>query len=49
MLPELAQCGLGIGALTGTYRLNPPYRVPYPQAMPSQETTPTRGIPSGLC
>ncbi|MCV6987018.1 phospholipase C [Mycobacterium shinjukuense] len=26
-----------------------PYRVPYPQTMPSQETTPTRGIPSGLC
>ncbi|KZS70533.1 phospholipase [Mycobacterium kansasii] len=49
VLPELAQCGLGIGALTGTYRLNPPYRVPYPQAMPSQETTPARGIPSGLC
>ncbi|BBX76198.1 hypothetical protein MSHI_41040 [Mycobacterium shinjukuense] len=24
-----------------------PYRVPYPQTMPTQETTPTRGIPNG--
>ncbi|ACC41983.1 MULTISPECIES: phospholipase C [Mycobacterium ulcerans group] len=27
----------------------PPYRVPFPQVMPSQETSPTRGIPSGPC
>lgn len=26
-----------------------PYRVPDPQIMPTQETTPTRGIPSGPC
>ncbi|ORB48398.1 hypothetical protein B4U45_09695 [Mycobacterium persicum] len=30
----------------GTVDLNPHYRVPYPQAMPSQETTPVGGIPS---
>jgi phospholipase C len=33
----------------GTVNLGIPYRVPYPQAMPSQETTPTRGTPSGRC
>ncbi|QUR69812.1 phospholipase [Mycobacterium spongiae] len=26
-----------------------PYRVPFPQVMPTQETTPTRGTPSGPC
>lgn len=26
-----------------------PYRVPFPQVMPTQETQPARGIPSGLC
>jgi phospholipase C len=33
----------------GTVNLGIPYRVPYPQAMPSQETTPARGTPSGRC
>ncbi|OBK26833.1 phospholipase [Mycobacterium asiaticum] len=49
LLPQLAQCGLGTLAVAGIFRLNPPYRVPYPQAMPTQEATPTRGTPSGLC
>ncbi|GAQ32965.1 phospholipase C 4 precursor [Mycobacterium pseudoshottsii JCM 15466] len=49
VLPQLAQCGLGVEAVAGIFELNPPYRVPYPQAMPAQETTPARGIPSGLC
>ncbi|WP_099288732.1 phospholipase C [Mycobacterium persicum] len=49
VLPELAQCGLGALAIAGIYRLNPPYRVPYPQIMPGQELTPTRGTPSGVC
>ncbi|MDC8982846.1 phospholipase C [Mycobacterium marinum] len=26
-----------------------PYRVPFPQVMPTQETQPARGVPSGLC
>ena len=33
----------------GTANLGIPYRVPFPQAMPTQETSPTRGIPSGPC
>ncbi|WP_197717904.1 phospholipase C [Mycobacterium basiliense] len=49
VLPQLAQCGLGVAAVTGIFALNPPYRVPYPQAMPTQEATPSRGIPSGPC
>ncbi|WCS21077.1 phospholipase C [Mycobacterium marinum] len=49
VLPQLAQCGLGVEAVAGIFELNPPYRVPYPQAMPAQETTPVRGVPSGLC
>ncbi|MCV7197822.1 phospholipase C [Mycobacterium angelicum] len=49
VLSALAQCGLGLEAVTGIYRLNPPYRVPYPQTMPAQELTPARGIPSGPC
>lgn len=33
----------------GTLQYGIPYRVPYPQTMPTQETTPSRGIPSGSC
>src|SRR5262249_34466007 len=32
-----------------TVKATIPYRVPYPQVMPTQETTPARGTPSGLC
>lgn len=49
-LPKLPQCvpnGL-LGSLGGA-EVGVPYRVPYPQAMPTQETSPSRGIPSGLC
>ncbi|BBX97123.1 phospholipase [Mycobacterium lacus] len=49
-VPKLPQCipnvvlGTTDGALPSL-----PYRVPFPQSMPTQETGPTRGIPSGLC
>lgn len=56
-LPKLPQCVPNVWL--GTVGLDPnpytgspqgiPYRVPFPQAMPAQETTPTRGIPSSLC
>jgi phospholipase C len=56
-LPKLPQCVPNVWL--GTVGLNPnpltgvpeaiPYRVPYPQAMPTQEATPARGIPSGAC
>ncbi|WP_425295043.1 alkaline phosphatase family protein [Mycobacterium tuberculosis] len=36
-------------AALGTINRGIPYRVPDPQIMPTQETTPTRGIPSGPC
>ncbi|BBZ39501.1 phospholipase C [Mycobacterium conspicuum] len=46
-LPKLSQCVTSIvPAYLGDGR---PYRVPYPQTMPTQETTPVRGIPSGAC
>ncbi|HTQ19174.1 phospholipase C [Mycobacterium sp.] len=49
-VPKLPQCipnvvlGTTDGALPSI-----PYRVPYPQTIPMQETSPVRGIPSGLC
>lgn len=49
-VPKLPQCvpnvvlGTTDGALPAI-----PYRVPFPQAMPTQETAPARGTPSGLC
>ncbi len=56
-LPKLPQCVPNV--YLGTIGLDPnpytgspqgiPYRVPFPQTMPTQETTPARGIPSGLC
>jgi phospholipase C len=43
-LSKMPQCAPNV--LLGNLQLSIPYRVPYPQTMPSQETTPTRGIPS---
>ncbi len=57
-LPKLPQCipnvvlgtiGLNPNPVTGEIAEAIPYRVPYPQTMPTQETAPARGIPSGLC
>ncbi|GJO52245.1 phospholipase C 4 [Mycobacterium marinum] len=56
-LPKLPQCipnvWLGtVGVNPNPYTGSPqgiPYRVPFPQSLPSQETTPARGIPSGPC
>ena len=46
-LPKLSQCVTSIvPAYLGDGR---PYRVPYPQTMLPQETSPVRGIPSGIC
>ena len=46
-LPKLSQCvPTVVPAYLGDGR---PYRVPYPQAMPTQEISPARGIPSGVC
>ncbi len=47
-LPTLAQCLPNV-VLGSTVKRSIPYRVPYPQVMPTQETSPTRGTPSGLC
>jgi phospholipase C len=44
---KLPQC-LPNAAL-GTAQLGIPYRVPYPQTMPTQEPLPARGIPTGPC
>jgi phospholipase C len=49
-LPKIVQCipnvvlGTSDGVLPGI-----PYRVHYPQSMPTQETSPVRGIASGVC
>jgi len=49
-LPNVVQCILNVvlgtsdGLLPGI-----PYRVPYPQSMPTQKTSPARGISSGVC
>jgi phospholipase C len=43
----LAQCDGGADAVTGSLSGGQPYPVP-PNAMPTQETTPTRGRPSGV-
>ncbi|SON62098.1 Phospholipase C 1 [Mycobacterium simulans] len=57
-VPKLPQCvpnvylgtiGLNPNPVTGEIAEAIPYRVPFPQTMPSQETTPARGVPSGLC
>ncbi|ORW06700.1 phospholipase [Mycobacterium lacus] len=46
-LSKLPQCVPNV--VLGSAHYGIPYRVPYPQTMPTQETAPTRGIPSGLC
>jgi phospholipase C len=45
-LPTLPLCAPN--AALGTVNLGIPYQVPYPQTMPVQETSPTRGTPSGV-
>jgi phospholipase C len=46
-LPKLSEC---IPSVVPSYLgYGRAYRVPYPQTMPTQETTPVRGIFSGLC
>lgn len=49
-VPKLPQCipNVVLGTTDGTLPAIP-YRVPFPQVMPGQETAPVRGIPSGLC
>ncbi|GAB7142897.1 phospholipase C [Mycobacterium riyadhense] len=47
-IPKLPQC-VPNAVLGSTLKTSIPYRVPFPQAMPTQETQPVRGIPSGLC
>ncbi|MGA7053045.1 MAG: phospholipase C [Mycobacterium sp.] len=47
-LPKLPQCVPNV-VLGSTVNTSIPYRVPYPQTMPTQETEPARGTPSGLC
>ncbi|OOK71957.1 phosphoesterase family protein [Mycobacterium kansasii] len=46
--PQTAQC-VPNAVLGTTTKTSIPYRVPFPQMMPTQETSPTRGIPSGVC
>lgn len=46
-LSKIPQCVPN--AVLGTTNRAIPYRVPYPQAMPAQETTPVRAVPSGPC
>ncbi len=49
-VPKLPQCipNVVLGTTDGVLP-SIPYRVPYPQAMPGQESGPARAIPSGLC
>jgi phospholipase C len=47
-LPKLPQC-VPNAVLGSTVKTSIPYRVPYPQSMPTQETAPLRGTPSGIC
>ncbi|OQZ87972.1 phospholipase [Mycobacterium alsense] len=47
-LPKLPQC-VPNAILGSTLKTSIPYRVPYPQTMPTQETAPARGTPSGIC
>ncbi|QUR69837.1 phospholipase [Mycobacterium spongiae] len=46
-VPQQVQCVPDTA--TTLAKLTPPYRVPFPQVMPTQETTPVRGTPSGPC
>lgn len=47
-IPKLPQC-VPNAVLGSTVKASIPYRVPYPQPTPTQETGPARGTPSGLC
>jgi len=47
-IPKLPQC-VPNAVLGSTVKTSIPYRVPYPQVMPTQETGPVRGTPSGTC
>ncbi|OSC37334.1 phospholipase C [Mycobacterium decipiens] len=49
-VPKLPQCipNVVLGTTNGALP-SIPYRVPFPQSMPTQETTPVRGVPSGPC
>jgi phospholipase C len=49
-VPKLPQCipNVVLGTTDGVLP-SIPYRVPYPQLMPTQESTPVRAVPSGLC
>ena len=47
-IPKLPQC-VPNAILGSTVNTSFPYRVPYPQTMPTQETAPARGTPSGIC
>ncbi|ETZ96627.1 phospholipase C 2 domain protein [Mycobacterium kansasii 824] len=46
-LPKVANCVPNV--VLGFLNEGLPYRVPYPQTMPVQESGPVRGIPSGIC
>ncbi|QUR68081.1 phospholipase C [Mycobacterium spongiae] len=47
-IPKLPQCVPNVVAGT-VVKASIPYRVPFPQSIPTQETAPARGIPSGPC
>ncbi len=47
-IPKLPQC-VPNAILGSTVNTSIPYRVPYPQTMPTQESGPARGTPSGIC
>ncbi len=47
-IPKLPQCIPNV-ILGSSVKTSIPYRVPYPQTMPTQESGPARGTPSGLC
>jgi phospholipase C len=47
-IPKFPQCIPNV-ILGSTVKASIPYKVPYPQTMPIQETAPVRGTPSGLC
>ncbi|MFV4465981.1 hypothetical protein ACNJTM_03745, partial [Mycobacterium tuberculosis] len=49
MTPSFPRTGVSGHAGAVQTKTAIPYRVPFPQSMPTQETAPTRGIPSGLC
>ncbi|WP_261890406.1 phospholipase C, partial [Mycobacterium marinum] len=46
-LPKLINCVPN--AVLGFLNEGLPYRVPYPQTTPTQESGPVRGVPSGIC